>query len=419
MTPKKATSAFTSFRIIGKRAQRFLLQAKRRIEHREKERADKGEPIEMEGGADLTVAFSLVNVAQATLIILCILVGMWVLFQIQDKVLLLLLGFFVAAVIDPGVRAMERVGIPRGIGILIHYFVAIFVFLFLLVSLIPIIATQIQQIAILLNQQVNTFLAHPQISLPLLTTEVNARLTDLVQASLQNLSIQQFGDALRQLGESMSSIAQGSILFATRLAGSVVSFIVETMIVLVFAFFIQIERENLRSWFRSFFPARYRNYLDSKTDAMHHKLARWARGQVILGISIGILVFIALEILGMPYAATLAALAAFTEFIPYMGPFISAVPAVLIAATQGGFIWALIVMGVYYIVQWCENNLLVPLIMKRAVGLSPIAIMFALLVAVSFPDLIHPVLGILLAVPATTILALFIEDWREWRKMKV
>ncbi|MBI5155912.1 AI-2E family transporter, partial [Candidatus Peregrinibacteria bacterium] len=306
----------------------------------------------------------------------------------------------------------------RGIGILVQYFIALFIVVFLLVSLIPIVASQLQQIAILLNDHVNNFIANPRISLPLLTDDVNLRLTDLVHATLQSLSIQQFGDALRQLGESMSSIAQGSLIFATQLAGSVLSFLVELMIVLVFAFFIQIEREHLRSWVSGFFPARYRNYMDNKADAMHHKLARWARGQIVLGLAIGTLVYIALLILGMPYALTLAVLAAFTEFIPYMGPAIGAVPAILIAATQGGFLWALIVAGVYYIIQWCENNLLVPLIMKRAVGLSPIAILFAMLVAVSFPQFIHPVLGILLAVPGTTILALFIEDWRMMRQAR-
>ncbi len=419
MTPKKPSQAFTSFRVIGKRAQRFLLQARAKLEKREKERIESGELPEMEDGPDLMIGFSLKNVMQATFVVLAVFVGTWAVYQIQDKILLLLLGFFVAAIIDPGVRAMERMGIPRGIGILLQYFIALFIFLFLLVSLIPIIASQLQQIAILISDHVNAFLANPQISLPLLTTEVNGRLTDLVQGTLQDLSIQRFTDALQQLGESMGSIAGGSILFATRVAGSVLNFLVQTMIVLVFAFFIQIEREHLRSWFRSFFPARLRNYLDSKTDAVHHKIGRWARGQILLGISIGILVFIALSILGMPYAATLAVLAGFTEFIPYLGPFIAAVPAVLIAGTQGGFVWALIVAGVYYIIQWCENNLLVPLIMKRAVGLSPIAIMFAMLVTVSFPTLVHPVLGILLAVPATTILTLFIEDWRAHRQSRV
>lgn len=416
---KKNADGFTSLRIIGKRAQGFLLRAKEQMTKRQQERIASGMDSAGDGNEpDIVVGFSAASIFTGSLIILAVILGTWFLYQVQDKIILLLLGFFLAAVIDPGVRAMERVGIPRGIGILVQYFIALLVVVFLLISLIPIIANQLQQIAFLLNDHVNNFIANPRISLPLLTEDVNLRLTDLVQATLQSLSIQQFGDALHQLGESMSSIAQGSLIFATQLAGSVLSFLVEMMIVLVFAFFIQIEREHIRSWFSGFFPARYRNYMDNKADAMHHKLARWARGQLILGLAIGTLVYIALLILGMPYALTLAVLAAFTEFIPYMGPLIGAVPAILIAATQGGFLWALIVAGVYYIIQWCENNLLVPLIMKRAVGLSPIAILFAMLVAVSFPQFIHPVLGILLAVPGTTILALFIEDWRMMRQAR-
>ncbi len=418
MTPKKPSEAFTSFRIIGKRAQSLILRARKRLETQMKERGKNGTEAQVvEEGAepDIIVGFSLMNVMQTTLVILAVLVGLWVIYQIHDKLLILLLGFFVAAVMDPGVRAMERVGIPRGIGILLHYFVALFIVLFLLLSLIPIIASQLQQIAIDISVRVNDFLQNPLIDLPLLTDEVNRRLTELVQGTLQDLSIQRFTDALQQLGEGMASIAQGSFFLVTRVAGSVLNFVVDLTFVLVFAFFIQLEREHLIIWFRSFFPNRYRSYLDTKADAMHHKLARWARGQILLGLSIGTLVFIALSILGIEYAATLAVLAAFTEFIPYLGPFIAAVPAILIAGTDGGFMWALIVAGVYYIIQWCENNLLVPLIMKRAVGLSPIAILFAMLVAVSFPDFIHPVLGILLAVPATTIITLFIEDWRAMR----
>jgi predicted PurR-regulated permease PerM len=115
----------------------------------------------------------------------------------------------------------------------------------------------------------------------------------------------------------------------------------------------------------------------------------------------------------MPYALTLAVLAGFCEFIPAMGPLIAAVPAVLIALSQQGFVSAAIVMGVYYVIQWCENNLLVPLIMRRAVGLSPVAILFSMMIGVSFPDTIHPVLGVMLAIPTTTIIAIFLRDLSE------
>jgi predicted PurR-regulated permease PerM len=118
----------------------------------------------------------------------------------------------------------------------------------------------------------------------------------------------------------------------------------------------------------------------------------------------------------LEYALTLALLAGFTEFIPVAGPIIAAVPAVLIAVTQQGWWWGVILALVYYAIQWCENNLLVPLIMKRAVGLSPIAILFAMMVAISFPDTLNPILGIILAVPITTIIAIFLEDLKDFQQ---
>lgn len=418
-TKKKTPSSgdsFTSFRIIGKKAQALIHRA---AELKKRERAEKTDETMLppeHAEPELTVRFSAVSVAQATLVVLAICIGAWMAVVLRSTIILMLLAFFVAAVTDPGVRWLERMGFPRGIAILMLYFIAVFVFLFLLVSLIPIVATQLQQIAIDINDGVNAFLRAPRIHLPLLTDDVNQQLTDFVTVTLENMSISKFTDALQIVGQNMSSLAQGSVLLLTRIAGSVGNFFVKLIVVLVVAFFIQIEKEHIRLWFRSFFTARYRAYIDSKTEAIHIKIGQWARGQMLLGLSIGTLVFVALTILRMPYAATLAVLAGFTEFIPYIGPFIAAVPAVLIALTEGGIFWALIVAGIYYVVQWCENNLLVPLIMKRAVGLSPIAIIFAMLMGLSFPAVIHPILGLLIAVPMTTIVAVFLDDWRVVKK---
>lgn len=416
MPRKKPIEAFTSFRILGKKAQDLIVRAaeiRKKDQHKSELAADLPEESEQN---DVTVRFSLSSVAQAVLLILFIIVGAWLVVALKDKIILLLLSFFVAAIIDPGVRMLERMGFPRGLAILLQFFIALCIILFLLVSLIPILASQIQQIAILINDQVNTFLTNPRISLPLITEDVNLRLTELVRVTLEGMSITKFTDALQILSQNMASIAQGSVVVVTRIAGSVGNFFVKLVVVLVLAFFIQIEKEHIRLWLRSFFVAKYRAYMDIKAEAISMKIGQWARGQMLLGLAIGALVFVALAILRIPYAATLAVLAGFTEFIPYIGPFIAAVPAILIALTDGGFLWALIVMGVYYVIQWCENNLLVPLIMKRAVGLSPIAIIFAMLMGMSFPNIIHPILGLLLAVPATTIVAVFLDDWRLLKK---
>lgn len=419
MTPKKKHDGFVSLRILGKKAQDLIRVAKKRVD-KEREQDDKRAaadiPVEEPQEPTVRMSFSTGSVAQATLVILGIIVGAWMMFILRDKLIMLLLAFFVASIIDPSVAALEHRKVPRSLAILFHYFIAVFLFIFLLVSLIPILAQQLEEIATLISAQVNAFINNPTIALPLVSPEMNQNLTDFVRGILENLSINEFTDALKSLSESLGSISVGSFKFIADIGLTVVGFLVRLIIVFVLAFFIQMEKEQIRMWFRSFFPARMRRYLDTKTDAVHVKMGKWARGQLILSLCIGLLVLIALLILGIPYAVTLAVLAAFTEFIPYIGPFIAAVPAILIALTQGGIVWALVVAVIYYVIQWCENNLLVPLIMKRAVGLSPIAIIFAMLVGVSFPTVIHPILGILLAIPVTTISVLFLEDWREMRK---
>lgn len=417
---KKSDEAFTSFRVLGQKAQDLIQRASNELQKRraQTKRSDESPAKDANGGDGthaLKVWLSPLSILQATLIIGAVTLGFDIVVQLQDVIILLLLGFFVAAIIDPGVRAMERWGIPRGIGVLAHYVFALLVFMFLMVSLIPIIAEQLQRIAFLINSQVTAFIANPDFTwLPLVPVEVQRGLADLMTATLKNLNINSFTDALQSWSDSMSSVGVAGVQFVTKLAGSVAAFLAQIIIVLVLAFFIQMEREHVRQWVRGFLGTKSRMYLDDKTEAVHHKIGQWARGQLLLGFCIGLLVYIALLILGMEeYAATLAVLAGFTEFIPYIGPFIAAVPAVLIGVTQGGFMWAFWIAVVYYAIQWCENNLLVPLIMRRAVGLSPIAILFAMLAGLSFPDVIHPILGLLLAVPVTTIITIFLEDWRQ------
>lgn len=416
--PKKKKSspadAFTSIRVIGKKAQKLLSEAKMSL--RTKEPQGRATPlIVKKHDNEMLVHISTGSIAKGTFCVLAILVGSWALYHLRDKIILLLLAVFLAAVIDPSVSTLERMRVPRSIAILLHYFVAIFVLLFLLFSFIPIIAEQIQGIAVIISNEVDHFLASPKIMLPFVQDDVNIRLTTFVQATLQNLSINQFADTLGQFGQNLSIAAQGSVRFATRIAGSVVNLVLSMIIVLVLAFFIQIEKEGIFRWVRSFLPIDLRTYLDNKSEAVHTKIAQWARGEMLLMLTIFSLTLVALLILRMPYALTLAALAGLCEFIPAVGPFIAAVPSVLIAFTQEGPVMGLIVMGVYYVIQWCENNLIVPLVMKRAVGLSPIAILFAMLVGVSFANTIHPILGVMLAVPGTTILTIFLEDWRNRR----
>lgn len=413
------SSAFESFRILGKRAQNILQRTREELHKRQKEASDQPPaPVHHEPKKEpqMLVDLSTWSVTRAALAVLAVVASAWLVIQLQQAIVLLLLGFFVSAIMDPSVRFLEKLHVPRLIAILLHYLLAIVVIVSLMVSLVPLIGAQITEMVGKITLAANAFVRDPEFMLPFLSAEANVRLHELLQATLADPSLSNFSFALQQLGQNLSSAAQGSLQFAFGLAGSAVSFIAETTVVLALACFIQLERESIRQWVRGMLPVRYRGYLDDKSQAIHVKIAQWARGQAILALCIAILVFVALSIIGLDYAVTLAVLAGLTEFIPYLGPLLAAIPAVLVAGTQEGFQWALLVAALFYLIQWLENNFLVPMVMKRAVGLSPVVVMFAMLVAVSFPDVIHPVLGILLAVPATTVIAIFAEDFRRRRE---
>lgn len=402
------SQAFRSIRIISKKAQALMQSKEAPIQTATRK------PVSATKANPAVITIQVGTVIQATLAILLLAVGAWLFFVLRQKIILLAIAMFVATLVDPGVNFLEKYRIPRSAAILLHYLIAAFVILLSVVQIVPLIASQIQQIAVDLSQSIEPFLQNPQISIPFVAegSATHAQINRFIATIVQNSSIDTLTQSLQQGASNFIDISE-LVRFITRVAGSVGRFFASLTVVLVLAFFMQMEKEKMIKWLRGFLPLRYRKYADDKTEAAHTKIGQWMRGQLTLMGSIFTLTFIVLNIVGMPYALTLALFAGLCEFVPAVGPLFAAIPAVIIAGTEKGFIWAVVVALLYWAIQWCENNLLVPIIMRRAVGLSPIAILLAMMVGISFPGTIHPVLGVMLAVPTTTIIAIFLNDWRE------
>jgi len=124
------------------------------------------------------------------------------------------------------------------------------------------------------------------------------------------------------------------------------------------------------------------------------KLGAWLRGQIVLSLAIGVITWFVLTILGIPFALPLAILAGFLEIIPTIGPIIAAIPAVIVAFAISPFM-GLVVMLAYVGIQVAENNILVPKIMQKAVGLNPVVILVAILIGANLMGII----GALLSIP--------------------
>ncbi|HUP55636.1 MAG TPA: AI-2E family transporter [Methylomirabilota bacterium] len=165
-----------------------------------------------------------------------------------------------------------------------------------------------------------------------------------------------------------------------------------TMLAVIF--FWLIEHARLQRYTLAFVPMERRGGARNAWNEIETRLGLWVRGQLILMGAMGAATGIAYTVLGLPGALLLGLIAALTEAIPIVGPFLGAIPAILVAATVSPQL-ALTVAVIYVVLQLLEGNVLVPLVMRNTIGISPLLVVFSLLLGAEVGGL----LGAFLAVP--------------------
>ncbi|MEX2185011.1 MAG: AI-2E family transporter [Chloroflexota bacterium] len=164
--------------------------------------------------------------------------------------------------------------------------------------------------------------------------------------------------------------------------------------VLVIVFFWILEHARLQRYALAFVPAEGRGGARDAWNEIESRLGMWVRGQLMLMGSIGVATSIVYTVLGLPGALLLGLIAGIAEAIPIVGPLIGAVPAILVAATISPEL-AVIVGLVYLVVQAVEGMVLIPLVMRNTVGISPLLVLVSLLIGGAVGGLV----GAFLAVP--------------------
>lgn len=175
-------------------------------------------------------------------------------------------------------------------------------------------------------------------------------------------------------------------------AAAEVAISLATLLTLVF--FWLLEHARLQRYLLAYIPAEGRAGARDAWNEIETRLGLWVRGQLTLMATMGVATGTAYALLGVPGALLLGLIAAITEAIPIVGPLLGAIPAILVAATVSPEL-ALIVAGVYVVIQLIEGSVLVPLVMRNTIGISPLLVMLSLLVGAAAGGL----LGALLAVP--------------------
>lgn len=299
-----------------------------------------------------------------------------------------LLGVVLVYLLAPVVERLARLGIPRPLAVLLTFALVLLVLAVVGATALTPLVQQLRQFA----QELPTILADARGSLdPLydslgLSADVRAFLDETVQGALGSLGDLDIGAIVAPLVNSLVSVVGTITAYA---------------ILPAWLFFLLKDRLRLASSLERSLPPTWRADTFAGFAITNRVFGNWIRGQILLGVTVGIASYAGLMVLSAVvdpvfgrYAVLLALIAGLLELVPFIGPIIAAVPAVLIGLTAGpaGFLAALLL---YLLIQQLENNILVPKIQGDAVELHPSAVMVALVVGASLGG----VLGAIVSLP--------------------
>ncbi len=320
-------------------------------------------------------------------------------YLLLDLLLIVLTSVVIASAVEPAARWFTDRRIPRVLGVLIVYILSFLVIFSFLYIFMPPLFFELSDLATNLPQKLDSLDILDDQFLPFynLTTDLAPTI------SLENTLID-FKDSLGDL------ISGGTFATASAVFGGVFSFI----LILVLSFYLAVQEKGIDSLLRIITPIQHEPYVIGLWRRTQYKIGSWMKGQVLLSLLIGVLVFLGLTILRVRYAFVLAILAAGMELIPIFGPIIAAVPAVMIALADGSLTSGLMVIGLYIIIQQFENHLIYPLVVKKIVGVPPIISIVSLIVG----GKLFGFLGFILAVSMAAIIMELVSD-TEKKKLAV
>jgi predicted PurR-regulated permease PerM len=321
----------------------------------------------------------------------------YLLIQIQFVLVLALLSLVFATAIQRPVDALERRHVPRPLAILLVYAMLIAGITVLFVALSPAVREQATMFREQAPESLEELRDAWRTSGNALLSGVGQQLLGRGIAFIENPTV----------GASIPVPGGAAVGLLTGLGGGIIGLVT----VLIISFYYLMEKAWLRRVVLSTASAETRIRVSRTWDEVEQKVGDWLRGQLTLVLIIGVTATIGYAIMGIRFWPLLGLWAGMTEIIPILGPWLGGIPAVIIALTQG---WekALLVVGFILVLQMTENAILVPRVMRGAVGLSPLAVFLAILAGTEFAG----VAGALLAIPVAAAIQVLLSEYTEARR---
>lgn len=303
-----------------------------------------------------------------------VLLSLGLVFILRDLILELFVAVLLMAIFGPMVSGLSKYKVPRVVSVLLTY--------------VLIIGALVGTVSLLIPAVVNET-----------TSFVNN-----LPGYLSNIGVTQVisSEIIKGFANN-AGMAPGAIFQFTF---SIVNNIVAILAVLMFAFYMLVSRDKLEDQLGISFGEEKKKELGGLIDTLEKKLGGWARGELILMLVVGVATYIGLRIIGIPYALPLAILGGILEIVPLLGPIVAAIPSVLI-----GFgispLTGLGVAAMAFLIQQLENYVLVPKIMEKSAGVSPLVTLIALAVGARLAG----VVGAIISVPVVITLQILTKKY--------
>jgi predicted PurR-regulated permease PerM len=312
--------------------------------------------------------------------------------QVGGVLLTFLAAGVLAYVLNPLVRRLEELRVPRAIAVVGVFLVLILV---VVVTLLLIIVPSVGQVQIIIR--------NPQDLVDQLIALVN-RAQNIPYVGRYVAELDQ--DRIVQLLKKNAPSAQQVANVATGVIGGVFGVfgtVFNLLLMVLISIYLLLEREKITHALLHTIPETVRDQSLELFYEVERSLVKYLRGQLLLCAIMGVLGWAIMFFTVGEYALAVGAWVAATEIIPVLGAFLGAIPAVAVAlfVPQGGFVQALIVAGLFLVAQQIEGNLLVPRIQGGSVGVHPLVVLFATLAGTA----LYGILGAIFAVPVVAIVA--------------
>jgi len=300
------------------------------------------------------------------------------------------LAVVIASGLEPAVKALAKIKIPRLLAALLIYAVGFVILTSVFYTILPALIIESRQLSSELPSAYSELLRSIEQFFGQVPSQVNIQ--------------EQIVGFLATIQGNISAGTSNIFAFTSNLFGGLLSL----TLVIVISFYLVVQKDGIEHLLRSFVPQIHEEYVVDLWKRVQKRLGRWFQGQLLLGLFVGTLMFLALWLMGVKYALTIALMAGVLEIIPVIGPIAAGLIALVLISFQSPLL-ALGAILVYLVIEQLQQHLFVPVVMAKAIGLNPVIIIIAFLVAAKLIGF----WGILLAIPIAVTLAEFVKDFRK------